>query len=94
MLLLALLLLFMMMVREHIASQALSVHMIAASTLDEVSIVIDHEFLLVLAIVEARFVEGVIRAAAAGSTTKLLRLGNLDVLINHLGQSDLMTDNN
>lgn len=88
MLLLALLLLllfFMMMVREHVASQALSVHMIAASTLDEVSIVINHEFLLVLTIVEARFVEGVIGAAAAGSTTKLLRLGNLDVLINHLG---------
>lgn len=74
-----------MMVREHVASQALSVHMIAASTLDEVSIVINHEFLLILTIVEARFIEGVIGAAAAGSTTKLLRLGNLDVLINHLG---------
>lgn len=87
MLLLALLLLlfFVMMVREHVASQALSVHMIAASTLDEVSIVINHEFLLILTIVEARFIEGVIGAAAAGSTTKLLRLGNLDVLINHLG---------
>lgn len=71
--------------REHVASQALSVHMIAASTLDEVSIVINHEFLLILTIVEARFIEGVIGAAAAGSTTKLLRLGNLDVLINHLG---------
>jgi len=91
---LLLLLFFVVMVREHVASQALSVHMIAASTLDEVSIVINHEFLLVLTIVEARFVEGVIGAAAAGSTTKLLRLGNLDVLIYHLGESDLMADNN